>query len=470
MQTLSKGETKKGMKYFLRESASTSVKDSVLSSYLIPFALVLGATNVQIGMLSSIPRLFGTIFQPIAGKYIETLGGKKSTTLITYALIPITLLLIAFLPFSLVSDKVLYLIIFTIFYQIVYTIDGTSWHSWFGDIVPEKIRGEFFGKRNMVAGFTSLIVSFCAGWFLNVVDGGMGFSIVFSFAAFAGFVSYMLLREVPKSPLGPHGHFSFGIKEFFRDFQGHKNFSNYAYYTFFLNFGVYIASPFFIVFMLRDLNIGYFEYAIAIAIEAIAALCSQKYWGKLSDKFGDRAILGICAVLISFVPLAYVFVGGFTSLLLAQIFSGFAWAGFDLANFNFLLDATPPQKRPSFIANYKFFTGFTLFAGGILSGFLLTLLNNIQFLFLSGIKLLFLISFFLRIIPAAIFIPRLREQRVLASKAIPIKNIFWRVVAIYPAQGIMHEIGTVNHCISCWEQDALRKIKSRKLFSYFRPV
>ncbi len=244
MQTLSQKEQSRAMKYINADGAANAAKDSVLVSYLTPLALALGATSQQIGFLISLPSLFGNLIQPIAGKYIETRGGKKSTTLIMQFLAPLAILLIAFLSLSAVPDKISYLIIFAIIYQIIHGFQSTAWLSWIADIVPEKIRGEFFGKRNALAGFVSLGVSFTAGWLLSAVDGTLGFAIIFSFAALAGFASYFLLRQVPKSPQAPHGHFDLGIREFFHDFRGHKNFSNFTYYIFFLNFGIFIASPF----------------------------------------------------------------------------------------------------------------------------------------------------------------------------------------------------------------------------------
>ncbi len=213
--------------------------------------------------------------------------------------------------------------------------------------------------------------------------------------------------------------------------------------------------------MLKDLNIGYFGYAVALAVEAAAAIFSQRYWGKLMDNFGDRTILGVCGILICAVPIAFIFTNSFFTLLFVQALAGFAWSGFDLARFNFLLDATPPQKRPSFIANHKLLTGLTIFAGGLAGGFLAAAFAGMQILFLSGLKILFALAFILRILPLAIFLPRLREQRVPATQAVPVKNIFWRAVALYPTQGILHELGWMNHCASCWERDILKKFKSK---------
>ncbi len=457
MPPLSEKQTKAAMKYINADGAANAAKDSVLVSYLTPLALALGATSQQIGFLNSLPALFGNLIQPVAGKYIETRGGKKSTTLVMQFFAPLAILLIAFLSLSTVPDKISYLIIFTIAYQVIYGFQSTAWLSWIADIIPEKIRGEFFGKRNALAGFVSLGISFTAGWLLSAVDGTLGFAIIFGFASAAGFASYFLLRQVPKSPQAPHGHFNLGIKEFFRDFRGHKNFSNFTYYIFFLNFGVFIAAPFFVVYMLKDLGIGYFGYAIALAVEAAVVIFSQKYWGKLMDKIGDRAILGVCGILICIVPVAFIFTNNFFTLLFAQALAGFAWSGFDLARFNFLLDSTPPQKRPSFIANHKLLTGMAIFAGGLAGGFLAAAFAGMQILFLSGLKILFALAFLLRILPLAIFFPRLREQRVPASQAVPVKNIFWRAVALYPTQGILHELMYIGHL----EKDALKKIKSK---------
>jgi len=463
MPPLSEKEMRRGMKYITAEGAATSAKDSVVSSYLTPLALALGATSQQIGLLSSFPFLLGTLIQPAAGKFIETRGGKKSTTLIMQALAPMFVLLIAFLSLSGAAGSVFYLIIFTTIYQTILGFQSTAWISWIGDIVPEKIRGEFFGNRNALAGIVSLIVSFSAGLLLSAAGESMGFPIIFGAAAFAGFISYLILRNVPKSPQAPHGHFNLGIKEFFRDFRGHKNFSNFTCYIFFLNFGIFIASPFFIVYMLKDLGIGYLGYAFLIAAEAAVAIFSQKYWGRLMDRFGDKTILGVCGILISIVPIAFIFTNSIWTLIFAQALAGFAWSGFDLARFNFLIDVTPPQKRPSFIANYKLLTGLTIFAGGLAGGFLAGAFSGLEIFFLSGLKILFALAFVFRILPLIIFLPKLREQRVPPSQTVPVKNIFWRAIAAFPTQGILHELVYMDRSFFRLERNAIGKIKRRIL-------
>ena len=69
-----KEETKK---FSVKEAAVASVMDGAGSRYITPFALALGASNSQIGLLTSFPSLFGNLSQIFNSKMMEKHSRKK---------------------------------------------------------------------------------------------------------------------------------------------------------------------------------------------------------------------------------------------------------------------------------------------------------------------------------------------------------------------------------------------------------
>jgi len=464
MPKLSKNETNKALKNSIKDGAANSVADGLTGVYTTPFALALGAGNTEIGFLSSIPKLFTMILQPFIGNYIESKSRKNVTRKLSFisksSWIPILLI-----PFLLFNEKIFLLIILLTVSQVAASISSTAWTCWMGDIVPEKMRGRYFGKRNMTISSVSFFTTLIGGWILGLTNSISGFSMIFLLAFVSGMLSVYYLGKIPdveyEKPLHKGHKISLHFFDFIKNFREHKNFSTFTIHMALLGFAVNIASPFFIVYMLQNLRIGYEWFAVITAIEILIAIVSQRYWGKLSDKLGDRVVMTVCNILIIFYPFFWLFAKNQYHLMLIGIFSGFAWSGFDLSSFNYLLDVTPPDKRPTYIANYKMLHGISLFLGPLIGGFLAQAFSNVTFLWFSGLQILFLLSFILRGALSSFTLPRMEEARVKATEILPIRYIFPKVVAIYPARGIIHELQHIDYCLACWEKEVKEKFKGK---------
>jgi MFS family permease len=439
-------EVKKSLNYSIKDGASASAMGGITDTYTTPFALALGANNATIGLLNSIPRLFQTLVQPLANKYINIKNRKKATEILSLVgrlvWAPIILL-----PFIFIPDKVLLLIVVVTISNMFSSVATTAWSSWTADLVPEKIRGKYFGKRNMIASGTAFLTTIIGGYILGLFNTLTGFSIIFTLAVLCGLLSNYFLTKIIDPGLSvnqTHRKISLKVGDFIKDFKKYRNFSTFTMHMTFLNFAVYIASPFFIVYMLEVMKIGYAWYAVSVAATVITTMLFQQYWGRLADKFGDRTILGATNILVVFYPLFFLFVRNPIDIVLISIYSGFVWSGFDLTSFNYLLDVTPPDKRVQYIGNYKLFTNLALFAAPLIGGFLAQY-ANLSISIWSGLQVLFIISFALRFLSTVVFIPRLNEVRVAATKVLPVENIFWKVVAVYPVRGLVHELSYSHH-------------------------
>jgi len=459
---LTRKEIKGGLNNSIKDGAFASAMGGITSTYITPFALQLGANNSEVGFVNSVPQLLSTVVQSFSGKYIDRKNRKKITN--NFALISRVLLVpIALIPFIFINFKITSLIILLALSQSTASISNLAWSSWMGDLVPEKIRGRYFGKRNMIASITAFITTLLGGWILGLYNGDYGFAIIFLLATIFGLLSNYFLNKIPEPSYFMYKHkghkISLYMKDFLKDLKKYRNFSKFTLHMSLITFAVNLAGPFFIIYMLDSIKIGYQWYAVATAASVITTILMQPYWGKLADKFGDKTIMSVCNILIIFYPFFFLFVRNPIDIILVNLYSGFAWSGFDLTSFNYLLDITPPEKRPAYIGNYKFMTGLALFAGPLIGGFLADFSTGINFLVWSGLQIVFIVSFVLRGLFTAIMLPSLEEARIPGTKVLPVKTIFWRVVAIYPTRGLMHELGYVHYCLICWEKRFGKRFK-----------
>jgi len=207
------------------------------------------------------------------------------------------------------------------------------------------------------------------------------------------------------------------------------------------------------------MKIGYEWYGVVIATEILAKILTQRYWGILSDKLGDRSVMGLCNIMIVFYPFIFLFVREPFHLILIAIFSGVAWSGFDLTAFNYLLDVTPSEERHFYIAEYKVATGFAVFLGPLIGGFVSQYFSSTSFIWFSGLQIIFLISFILRGIVTAYGLPRLKEVR--AKKVLPVTDVFLKAFALYPIRTMNHELIYIQKQIPNLERNVFKGLKHK---------
>ncbi len=455
---LDKKQVRSALKNSIKDGSATGAASGMISTYLTPFALALGASAAQIGLLTAVPQLISTLIQPIAGSFTEHAESRKKICKIFLLIARLAWIPVMMLSFARGFDVFALLLLFVSISAAASSFGRLAWTSWIGELVPEQIRGRYFGKRNMFIGASSFIAVLLAGWVLGISDTMAGFALIFLSALVLYFIGLRYLMKIPEPSVKNHnGHkISLNISEFLSSMKK-TNFRHFMVFAIFFDFSVYLAAPFFTVYMISELQIGYYWFAIISAASMLAGMLSQKYWGKITDKYGDKNVMMICAALASLVPLVFVFSRSVPLLILADIFSGFAWAGLDLAIFNFLLDSSPPLKRPLFISNYQFFDGLAVAGGSMVGGALIYFFGT-GFFWFSAIAVVFLLSFVLRAIFSAMLIPRIKEERI-KRKTLPAMDVFRRAVVLYPVRGVSHEIDYAHHCLTCWERKARKDMK-----------
>lgn len=384
--------------------------------FLTGFALYLGMNEFMIGLLASMPFLV-TVFQLPASYAIMKHGRRKRIAFRAAAiarLIWILILITAFLPvISFPTRAQVVLGLFFLSCAFV-SISYVSWLSWMSDLVPDQVRGRFFGTRNMLCGAAGMIVMVVFGKLLDTLGGQsyaglpVGFILTFTSAVLFGMVSLRFLRRISEPGIIDfHNHNSFrdNLVLPFKD----PNFKKFLIFSYLWSFSVYFASPFFTLYFLRDLKFSYAFVAILGLISATADLAGMQLWGRLSDRVKNKAVIRFAGWVVIFLPLGWVTVRPeslFVPMLLHLIGGGF-WAGIHLCMNNLLLRISPQETKTWFLSIYHIAAGVGAASGPIISGFVLNAVLRSDFQLFSWhlvpLQGIFIISTMLRLLSFQIF-------------------------------------------------------------------
>jgi MFS family permease len=422
-------------KKIMRNGVAYAVYEAFTAGFLIVFAISLGASNTVVGILGALPYI-AMILMEIPGAKLVEYFRRKIIFAVATGLSRFVWLLIILAPY-LFKEHTLFFVggFFFILRCIEYTADP-SWTSWVADMVPDRARGKFWAQRNMLVSLFGMIASLIAGSYLDMFskESHIGFVTLFVVGIGIGLASTYIMTRVKEPSYRDHNHHCF--REFF---QIDGQFRKFCWIIFAFYFGVNIASPFFTVFMLKDLGLSYTYFVLAGAVATISRILANPHFGYVSDKYGDKPVGVICMLGTAIVPLAFLFITPEALWLIipAQILSGVFWAGMDLTTWNLLLDLTNKEKRALQVAEFNFLTSIPMVLSPIIGGLIA---DNVTAVALTGIPLLFAIAVLLRAVPA-FFLARLSETRV--KKEHPIGEVFAHVLTIHPFNGMEHAVKVV---------------------------
>jgi MFS family permease len=334
-------------------------------------ALALKATTAQVGLLSSIPNLIVGLSQLAAPDLSERAGSRKGLILPMVFMHAIMFIPVLLIPFIISSSQVWYLIAFITVGTVFGTLANPPWGSLMADLVPIRLRGRYFSSRGRIVGFITLVFSFIAGGILQLLTETpfIGFAILFGGATAFRLLSLYFLSQMYEPAEPDNGNDDPSLFHMVRHVAS-SNLGRFTVYVALISFGANLASPFFAVYMLRDLAFNYVTYTIIISCASISSLVFLTFWGRRADLAGNIRVIQVTSYILPFIPLLWLVSYNIYYLIFAEIVSGFAWSGFSLASVNFIYDASEAQNRTKHIAVFNTITCLAVFLGALIGGYL----------------------------------------------------------------------------------------------------
>ncbi|MBI3190467.1 MFS transporter [archaeon] len=426
---------RKNMRYSTSEGVFNSSSDSINNTFLTPFAMSMGATSAEVGILSAAQNLASTLSQ-IPGAMLTEYVDRKTIWIFAQTFGKILLWIpLLLLPFLGISNPVSIFIMIAFLISFATGVRRPAWTSLMGDVIPASIRGRYFGSRNMILGVAGIAMTLVGGYIVS----NYGFStifIIYIVLNLAAIPFFLRMIEPPSKRIYHYKHrISIKPSNWPSAIRANRGLSIFTAFLGIMYFSTTIASPFYTVYMLRDLHINYLIFAVLTTVGAAAHIVTYKYWGKLIDRFGSRSILFITASLSIFTPLLWILSSNPLSIAILLVFDGFIWAGFDQVAFTFLLDIIPAERRPQYIANHNFFVGIGIFMGALTGGVLATIFETQTLFIFAGLHVLFLISFLLRLVPL-VLLTKLPYMDVRQTDIVPVKYVFMQAMTVEPVKDI----------------------------------
>jgi len=390
-------KAKQNLKMNTIDGAFAAMSDNLSNPFLGLYALSLGASISQIGMLNAFPTLLGNILQLPYGILAGRISNRKALIAIGSLWNRCSWLLIAFLPFLVKLEwGVSILIVLATLRVVGATLGVPAWIAIQAEIVPKPIRSRHYANRNIIMNIVALAAVLFAGKILTL-RYPVNYWILFVLAWITGLVSLWAFLQI-KVQQAPQSTRTSAAQREKRGFslRHNKDFAYYCLAFFVWSLGVNLISPLTPVYFIQDLNGTEALWAYVQSAAIIGTILCQRYWGRLTDVFGQKNIMVKAGLGAAMVPFWWFIATNPLLGLAVQFWGGIMWGGHNLAAFNLLLEVTPDSSRSLYVGVYNALIGLATAGGQLLGGYMAELM---------GMRSVFFISFVGRLI-ALVFLSR----------------------------------------------------------------
>lgn len=381
----------------LKDGACWALMTGFVDPYIVPFALALGASTLGIGFLRSVPALLGSLFQVFNERIVAWLGSCRTAAFLNVTAQAVAVGAGALSPFLPPPYGLFFFIAAITGYTVSGTMASPPWATLMGEYIPASKRGEFFGFRFRMVGLIFFAGSFaasavlalfapsagsCEGVLCGLAAGAAftgagalaGFVIIFALAGLFRLGSAYYITRMYEPRTGHHMPKAGGLSFWAMFDISSPRLRTMFMSSFLLLAATFLTAPYFSVYALKELHLGYLKYTFLMTIGPLMTYLFMRRWGRLADEFGSPFVLRLAFLFIPAVPLLWAVSPNFVYLSIVEAYSGIIWGAYLMGVNNFMYDAAGAGLRTRANACFSFISGVAQFGGAMLGGWLYEIL------------------------------------------------------------------------------------------------
>ncbi len=380
---------RRNLRWFWLDGVLAQASEIIVLDYLSLFALTLGATRAQIGLMSALSSLSAALLLLSGATIVERRGRRKQICLLSGGGIGrVVLLLLAMVPLAFAGPAAVYVVIALAVVRSAFAnLSVPAWTCLTADIVPLSWRGRYFSSRNMAMAVAGMVATYLVGQLITRVGGPAGYQLAMGLAFVIGMASTFSFAHIeePPAPANSQVIDSGSQLPILKHLYAHPDFLAFCATAALWNFSLNIAGPFFNVYLVESLQASAGAIGALSVVSSLAMLPGQRLFGVLVDRWGPRRVQLITGLLIPALPWAWMFTRSPWHAAPINLAGGVMWAGYSLANFNFLLTLAPEDRRPRYTALYQMVVAIALAGGAVVGGVIATHWGYLTVFGLSGV-------------------------------------------------------------------------------------
>lgn len=390
--------------FFVVEAmCSSPIGTLVAGSYLAGLFAYLGASEAASSVIMSVVALAGLV-QFLSPLVAERLRRRKLLSISLFSFFKLSLAFIMLTP-MLFENKMVALAVAAALYLAGHFANAfcTPMYSvWVISVVPEDIRGKYFGVKDAFTNISCAVLSYAGGMILDTYtkagDQRMGFfgvGILVLVIAIVNIACFFPVRE----PIVSEQTAKVNLKDvFLKPFQNER-FRPVLVINILYQSSLYLSNAFFAIFQVSRLGLSYEIISLTTCVNIALRTLLAPVWGRIASKYSwfSSTRFSLLALIMSFF--VWVFITKENVLWMvwvATVISAIAWGGIGLSLFGLQFDLAPKQNTSIYISCNSAMAGVVGFlsslAGSIFIGYTNGFSFRIGFLEICDMQILFILS------------------------------------------------------------------------------
>jgi MFS family permease len=324
--------------------------------FLPVFLTRLGASAVQVGLLTSMPGITGLILAIFVGRFLQRQKNYIPWFSLSRLLAISAYTLTGIVPFF-VPDKLLIPVVLLIWAAatLPQTMISVSFSVVMNAVSGPEGRFDLMSRRWSILGLTTTIAVAISGQILDHLNFHLNYQIIFIGLSLGGLLSYYASTRIKipsNEPTIQPARVSFrdSLQEYHRLISSSPKFISFTLKQFVYLFGITLATPLFPLYFVRQINASDAWIGLVYTAQTAVLVVSYFFWSHQRRRTGSRLVLLVTTLGMSLYPGLVALSHNQTVILIYATLAGIFQAGIDLVFFDELMRTIPPQYSPIFVS------------------------------------------------------------------------------------------------------------------------
>ena len=358
MAILSKEELqvqRHNFRYVQIDAVGVSISN-VAAPFLPVFLTRLGASNFQVGLLSSMPGVTGLILAIFVGRFLQSRKNIVPSYSLSRLLVILCYAMTGLFAFF-GAEKAIIVATLAIwaFATIPQTALAVAFSVVMNGVAGPTGRYTLLSRRWMIFGLTGVIGTFIVTRLIDLLDFPVNYAIMFMVLSLGGFVSFYFSRKITlpdqvPPPITNSGSPTKGIQNVLDLLKANPAFLSFSLKRFVYFSAITLGTPIMSLFLVREVLATDSQIGTVNMTLTLVMLAGYFLWPRVSLKRGGRFVLLVTTLGAALYPALSASTPRIELIILYAGIAGFFQGGLDLVFFDELMKTVPAEYSATFVS------------------------------------------------------------------------------------------------------------------------
>ena len=346
---------KLNFRYVQIDAVGVSISN-VAAPFLPVFLTRLGATNFQVGLLSSMPGMTGLILAIAVGRFLQSRKNivpsyslSRLMVILCYALTGILTLAVAE-KFAIIATLAIWA-----FATIPQTALAVAFSVVMNGVAGPSGRYALLSRRWTIFGLTGVIGTFIVTQLIDLIEFPVNYAVMFLVLSLGGFVSFYFSRKITlpdqiPPPVVNSGSPLRGLHNVLELLRSNPAFLSFSLKRFVYFSAITLGTPIMPLFLVRDVHATDGQIGTVNMTLTLIMLFGYFVWPRVSLRRSGRFVLLATTLGAVLYPALSAATPRIELIILYAGIAGFFQGGLDLVFFDELMKTVPTEYSATFVS------------------------------------------------------------------------------------------------------------------------